>query len=95
MWTVEIFAGIIFAGIIFLLWFLVQLFREHPFRSGHVIQIRPIGSTNGKPLQLQSDWAAVRREPNAVTLHSIWRYGVSHVTEVEKGEPSCGISSSY
>jgi len=32
MWTAMIFAGITFSGIIFLLWFLVQLLREQPFR---------------------------------------------------------------
>jgi hypothetical protein len=95
MLTARIFAGIVCAGIIFLLWFLIQLLREHPFRSHRIRSVRPADYAAMNPLQLQNEWAAVRREDNRVTLHSIWRYAANHTTEVEKGEPSCGISSSY
>ena len=95
MLTARIFAGIVFAGIIFLLWFLIQLLREQPFRSHRIRTVRPADYAAMNPLQLQSEWAAVKREDNGITLHSIWRYGANHTTEVEKGEPSCGISSSY
>ena len=95
MWTARIFAGITFSGIIFLLWFLVQLLREGPFRSLRIRSVRPADYAAMNPLQLQSEWTAVKREDDGVTLHSIWRYGANHTTEIEKGEPSCGTSSSY
>ena len=95
MLTARIFAGIVSAGIVFLLWFLVQLLREGPFRPRRIRLVRPVDYAAVNRLQLQSEWAAVKREDNNVTLHSIWRYGVNHTTEIEKGEPSCGISSSY
>ena len=95
MLTARIFAGIVFAGVIFLLWFLIQLLREHPFRSHRIRSVRPVEYVAMNPLQLQSEWAAVKRKDDRITLHSIWRYGANHTTEVEKGEPSCGISSSY
>ena len=95
MLTARIFAGIVFAGIIFLLWFLIQLLREQPFRSHRIRSVRPADYAAMNPLQLQSEWAAVKREGDRVTLHSIWRYASNRTTEVEKGEPSCAISSSY
>jgi hypothetical protein len=95
MWTARIFAGIVFVGVIFLLWFLVQLLREQPFRSHRIRLVRPADFAVMNPLRLQSEWDAVKREDETVTLHSIWRYGVNHTANVEKGEPSCGISSSY
>ena len=95
MLTARIFAGIVFAGIIFLLWFLIQLLREQPFRSHRIRPVRPADYAAMNPLQLQSEWTAVMREDDGVTLHSIWRYGANHTTEIEKGEPSCGTSSSY
>jgi hypothetical protein len=95
MWTARIFAGIVFAGIAFLLWFLVQLLREQPFRSHRIQLVRPADHAALNQLQLQSEWAAVKREADTVTLHSVWRYGVNYTTESEKGEPSCRISSSY
>ena len=95
MWTDRIFAGIAFSGIIFLLGFLIQLLREQPFRSHRIHSVRPADYAAMNPLQLQSEWAAVKREDDRVTLHSILRYGAHHTTEVEKEEPACGISSSY
>lgn len=95
MWTGGIFAGIVFAGVVFLLWFLVQLLREQPFRSRRIRLVRPVDYTAMTRLQLQGEWAAVKREAGSVTLHSIWRYGMNHTTEIEKGDSSCGISSSY
>jgi len=93
MWTAVIFAGITFSGIIFLLWFLVQLLREQPLRLRRIRLTHPLDYAALYQLRLESEWATVKREDDTVTLH--WRYGVSHTTEVEKGEPSCGISSSY
>jgi hypothetical protein len=95
MWTARIFAGVVFAGVVFLLWFLVQLLRERPFRPRRVRLIRPLGYAAMHQLQLQSEWAGVKREDDAVTLHSVWRYGLNQTTDIEKEEPSCGISSSY
>jgi hypothetical protein len=94
MWTAGIFAGIIFAGIVFLLSFLIHLLREHPFRASRRRVVRPVGNGAVSPLQLQSEWAAVKREDDAVTLHSVWRYSANQTNQIPKGEPSCGISSS-
>ena len=87
MWTARIFAGIAFSGIIFLLGFLIQLLREQPFRSDRIRSVRPADYAAMNPLQLQSQWAAVKREDDAVTLHSVWRYGLNQTTEIEKEEP--------
>jgi hypothetical protein len=92
MWTARIFAGIVFAGVVFLLWFLLQLLREVRFRPRRVRLIRPLDYYVNR-LRLESEWAMVKREDDTVTLH--WRYGVSHSIEDEKGEPSRGISSPY
>jgi hypothetical protein len=93
MWTARIFAGIAFSGIVFLLVFLIQLLREQPFRSHRIRSVRPADYAAMNPLQLQSEWAAVKREDDVATLHSVWRYGLNQTTKIEKEEPSCGISS--
>lgn len=95
MWIAGIFAAVAFAGILFLLWFLVQLLREQPFQSRQIQLIRSLDYAALNPLQLHSEWAVVKRDSHALTLHSIWRYGVNQTLQVEKGGPSCGISSSY
>jgi hypothetical protein len=78
--TPEVFAGIAFSGIIFLLWFLVHLLREGPFRSHRIRSVRPVDYAAMNPLQLQSEWAAVKREDDAA-LQSVWRYGLNQTTE--------------
>ena len=95
MLIARIFAAITFTGVVFLSWFLIQLLREGPFRSRRIRVIRPVGYATKHRLRLQNESATVKREDDKVTLHSVWRYGVNHTTEIEKGEPSCGISSSY
>jgi hypothetical protein len=95
MWIATIFAGIAFAGATFLIWFLVHLLGEQPFRTRRIRLVRPVDYAAMNPLQLRSEWAAVKHEDDTVTLHSIWRHGANQTTEIRKGEPSCGISSSY
>jgi hypothetical protein len=69
MWTARIFAGIALSGIIFLLWFLIHLVREGPFRSHQIRSVRPTDYAAMNPLQLQSEWAAVKRQDD--TRHCI------------------------
>ena len=71
MWTARIFAGIALSGITFLLWFLVQLLREQPFRPRRIRLTYPDRAAI-KPLQLRRE--AVKNEDDPVTLH--WRYRV-------------------
>ena len=91
MWTAGIFAGIAFAGIAFLLWFLVHLLREQPPRPRGIQVVRPLGNVALNPFQLQGEWAAIKREKAVVTMHSVWRYGMNYSAEIQKGDVSCGI----
>jgi hypothetical protein len=50
MWTAMIFAGITFSGIIFLMWFLVQLLREQPFRPRRIHLTHPFGLRSRVPV---------------------------------------------
>jgi hypothetical protein len=76
-------------------------------RRSHRVGVLGNRAAPMNPLRLQSKWSALSREDGAVTLHSIWRYGLNHSNKSHQGlhpglrqrerqgEPSCGISSSY
>ncbi len=93
MWTAAVFAGIALVGIVFLLWFLSHLLQERPLRRRGLDRRQPAEAAR-YGLRLRSEWAAIKREEQAVTLHSVWQYKVTHAPEIGKGEPSWPISSS-
>ena len=93
MWTAAVLAGIALLGIVFLLWFLAHLLQERPLRRTGAKRIYSADEVqNG--FQLRSEWAAIRREEDTLTLHSVWRYKAAHAPDIEKGEPSWPISPS-
>ena len=53
MWTAMIFARITFSGIIFLMWFLVQLLREQPFRPRRIHLTHPLDYAAVHQLRLE------------------------------------------
>ena len=70
MWTAAVFAGIALVGIVFLLWFLSHLLQERPLRRRGLDRRQPAEAAR-YGLRLRSEWAAIKREEQAVTLHSV------------------------
>jgi hypothetical protein len=93
MWTARIFASLIFAGVFFLLWFLIHLIHELPFSARRLETGRSKPPTEHR-LELQNHWLAVGSIAEEIKIHSTWRYGVAKTSAAEQ-EPSCGTSSLY
>jgi hypothetical protein len=69
MWTTQISVGIIFAGILFMLWFLLHLLREQPLRMRKKALAMPLKRVAVQRLRFEKTWAAAKREHGTAIFH--------------------------